>query len=171
MVDRPPSPAVPREAELIALTIVPHVIAEAATPVIDPEAPVVAAARLLADAAAEAVAVVDSTGGYLGLVGLRDVARAAAMDRLQAPVSEAMQPRHDWLVPDDAPLDALELLRTRGVEHLPVLAPAGNDAASQPGERFVGIVSRSHLVNLLHRQFERQAMQRQRQIFGIAEEP
>lgn len=165
-----PSPAVSREAELIALSLVPHVIAAAATPTITPYEPLLTAARLLADATAEAVAVVDATDGYLGLVGLRDVARAAASGALQAPVTEMMQPLHDWLAPDDAPLDALELLRARGVEYLPVLAPRGDDDVPARGERFVGVVSLSQLVRLLHRQFEQQTMQRQRQIFGVAED-
>lgn len=158
---------VPVEAELIALAVVPHVIAEGTTPVLGPGEPIVAAAALLAAARVDAVAVVGADDTYLGLVGLRDVVRAAAAGALQAPVTDVMQPRHDWLLPDDTPLDALELFRARGVEHLPVLATAAEgDGGGDPG-RLIGIVSLGQLVRLLHRQFETLSMQRQQRIFGI----
>jgi FOG: CBS domain len=167
-VNEPHAPRqVPVEAELIALAIVPHVVAEGVTPALGPGEAVLTAAALLATARAEAVAVVGADATYLGLVGLRDVVRAAAAGALQAPVAEVMQPRHDWLLPDDTPLDALELFRARGVEHLPVLAAAEGDGGGEPG-RLIGIVSLGQLVRLLHRQFESLSMQRQRQIFGVS---
>lgn len=150
------SPGVPLEAELIALSIVPHLVVDGGCPTVAAEAPVAAAAVALAEGGADAVAVVDGDGGYLGLLGLREVAHAVATATLDAPARTAMQPRRDWLAPDDTPLDALELLRARGVEHLPVL----------DGQRLVGIVSLGQLVRLLHRQFEAQALQRQQRLFG-----
>lgn len=160
-------PPIPLEAELIAFAIVPHLIADGATPTVPADSPVESAARLLAEGGGEALAVLAPSGRYLGLVGLRHITRAAAAGMLQRTVAEIMQPCADWLAPDDTPLDALELLRARGVEHLPVLELSTDDDDRRDGGRFVGIVSLGQLVRLLHRQFDRLTMQRQRRIFGM----
>ncbi len=156
-----PIPPAPAEAELIALTIVPHLVAGGAPLVIVADQAVVAAAQVLTEAAADALAVVDHQGRILGLLGLRQVTQAAAAGSLQAAVTEAMQPLGDWLAPGDCPLDALELMVVRHVEHLPVL---------DDEEQLVGIVCIRQLMPLLHRQFDALVMEQQRLIFGLPPE-
>ena len=82
------------------------------------------AAKLMTKAHVSAVLVVEE-GRLLGIVTERDLTAqvvALGADPDETPLSAIMTADPDTLEPADAPLDALELMRTRGYRHLPVVA-------------------------------------------------
>ncbi len=140
---------------MIAFTIVPDVIDGTGAATIEGTATVGEAARRLAVVDGDALAVMDEKNRVSGLIDAQGIIRAlaeagaAALDR---PLATLACPAHDVLAASDSGLDALELMRLRGVDHLPVMDAAGN---------LLGIVSRRRLCDILHRclesEFERQA--------------
>ncbi len=133
---------------MIRFTVVPDLIEGTGAASIPATSRSARRSRRLAGGDAEALAVIDETGGLFGLIEpiaiVRAIAEAgaAALDR---PVAAVARPAPDILAPDDSGLDAADLMRLRGVDHLPVVDADG---------RLLGIVSRRRLCELLHRCLE-----------------
>jgi CBS domain-containing protein len=140
---------------MIRFKIVPDVIDGTGAATIPATATVGEVARKLAGGDADALAVIDDENGLSGLIDANGIvlalaeAGAAALGR---PVAAVARPAHDILAPGDSGLDALEMMRLRAVDHLPVMDAAGC---------LLGIVSRRRLCEILHRcldnEFDRQA--------------
>ncbi|MFO1153392.1 MAG: CBS domain-containing protein [Rhodospirillales bacterium] len=145
---------------MIGITIVPDVIEGTGAASIAATATVGEAASGLAAGGAGALAVIGEGGRVSGLIDATGIVRAvaeggaAALDR---PVAAIAVPVGDTLAPGDTALDALDLLRLRDVEHLPVINSAG---------RLLGIVSRRRLGDILHRCLEAEFERRAAAVFG-----
>jgi CBS domain-containing protein len=149
---------------MIGFTIIPDVIDGTGAPSIAAAAALDDAARQLAGGDADALAVIDEAGRLSGLIDAGDIVRAiaeAGVAALERPVATAARPAHDTLAPGDSGLDALELMRLRGVDHLPVVTVDG---------RLLGIVSRRRLCELLHRCLEREFDRQAAGVFGTSPE-
>ena len=95
----------------------------------------------------------------VGIFTERDVlTRVVAEERDPAAtqISEVMTRDPDTVSPDDAAIDALDRMSTRGYRHLPVVA----------GERVVAIVSIRDLYAAVRRCLEGELRQRDAYIFG-----
>ncbi len=115
------------------------------------------AAKLMAKVHISAVLVV-ADGKLLGIVTERDLtARIVALGANpdETPLSEIMTQDPDTLEPTDAPLDALELMRTRGYRHLPVVSSGV----------VVGMVSIRDLYAATKKQLEEDVRQREAFMF------
>ena len=107
---------------------------------IDPDAPVIEAARLMKKNDIGSVVVVTPRGEVIGIVTEKDlVTRVVAENRnpLETRVREVMTP-NPVTVYDDTPLEtAARLMAERGIGHLPVVDRAG---------RLVGILAKSDIL-------------------------
>jgi CBS domain-containing protein len=147
---------------MIGFKIVPDVISGAGAASVPATATVGEAARKLAGGDADALAVIDHENEFSGLIDAEGIvlalaeAGAAALDR---PVASVARPAHDALAPGDSGLDALEMMRLRAVDHLPVMDAAGC---------LVGIVSRRRLCDILHRCLENEFDRQAADVFGAS---
>ena len=115
------------------------------------------AAKLMAKVHVSAVLVVED-GKLLGIVTERDLtARIVALGaNPDATLISAIMTRNpDPLEPGDAPLDALEMMRTRGYRHLPVVSSGA----------VVGMVSIRDLYAATKKQLEEDVRQREAFMF------
>jgi len=107
---------------------------------IDPDAPVIEAARLMKKNDIGSVVVVTPRGEVIGIVTEKDlVTRVVAENRnpLETRVREVMTP-NPVTVYDDTPLEiSARLMAERGIGHLPVVDRAG---------RLVGILAKSDIL-------------------------
>ena len=107
---------------------------------IDPDEPVVEAARLMKKHDIGSVVVVSPRGEVLGIITEKDlVTRVLAenLDPVKTTVREVMTP-NPIMVYEDTPLDiAARLMSERGIGHLPVIDRAG---------RLVGILAKSDII-------------------------
>ncbi|MFO1128514.1 MAG: CBS domain-containing protein [Rhodospirillales bacterium] len=145
---------------MIRLTVVPDLIEGNGIEAIPAAIGLGEAARLWAAGGEGALAVVDAAGRLSGLIDATAIVRALAKDgpgALDRPVGTALQGAVDVLAPGDSGLDALELMRLRAVDHLPVADADG---------RLLGIVSRRRLCDLLHRCLEREFDRQAAGVFG-----
>jgi CBS domain-containing protein len=150
---------------MIALAIVPGVVDGQGAASLAATAPLAEAVARLAASPGEALAVVADDGRLMGLIGAAEVVARLAVAgaaALALPAAAAARPADDWLMPDDAALDALELMRLRGVEHLAVLEADG---------RLAGIVSHGRLCRLLHRAYDALTDAEHRALFGVEPGP
>ena len=95
----------------------------------------------------------------VGIFTERDVLTkvvAEERDPAATQISEVMTRDPDTVSPDDAAIDALDRMSTRGYRHLPVVA----------GERVVAIVSIRDLYAAVRRSLEGELRQRDAYIFG-----
>lgn len=95
----------------------------------------------------------------VGIFTERDVLTkvvAEERDPAATRISEVMTRDPDTVSPDDAAIDALDRMSTRGYRHLPVVA----------GERVVAIVSIRDLYAAVRRSLEGELRQRDAYIFG-----
>lgn len=81
-------------------------------------------AKMMADAHIAALIVVDDNDKLIGIMTERDLTYkvlAAGLDGKETKVGAVMTENPDTLAPDDSAIDALELMRSRGYRHLPVV--------------------------------------------------
>ncbi len=107
---------------------------------IEPDEPVVEAAKLMKKHDIGSVVVVSKRGEVLGIITEKDlVTRVLAenLDPLRTTVREVMTP-NPIMVYEDTPLEiAARLMSERGIGHLPVIDRAG---------RLVGILAKSDII-------------------------
>ncbi len=139
--------------------IVPDVIAPGQQlSTLGPEATVSEAVALMRERRIGAVLVLEDQR-LAGIFTERDVLTrivAEGRDAAVAPLSEVMTRDPDTVAPDDAAIDALDRMSSRGYRHLPVVA----------GERVVAIVSIRDLYAAVRQSLERELRQRDAYIFG-----
>lgn len=107
-----------------------------------------------------AILVLDGQGHLQGIVTERDITRrivSAGRDPRATPLGEIMTPRPDTLAPDDTARDALELMRIRGIRHLPVVDDEG---------RVMGMVSVRDLYGAMQRVLEAELHETEAFVFG-----
>ncbi len=107
-----------------------------------PDNTVVEAARKMAENGVGSVLVVDERGTLIGILTEGDIVRrvvARGLNPAETHVEEVMT-RNPVTIYEDAALDAAaELMRERGIGHLPVVNEKG---------RLVGIITRSDIVRI-----------------------
>ena len=136
----------------MAQKIVPDVIGEQNVLTMTPEAGAREAAKMMASKRISAVLVVQNNR-LTGIVTERDLAKkviAGGLDPETTKLSEIMTKNPDTLSPDDSPINALELMSTRGYRHLPVVN----------GDDLVGMVSIRDLYSFVKNQLEEDIKQR-----------
>ena len=136
----------------MAQKIVPDVIGEQNVLTMTPEAGAREAAKIMASKRISAVLVVQNNR-LTGIVTERDLAKkviAGGLDPETTKLSEIMTKNPDTLSPDDSPINALELMSTRGYRHLPVVN----------GDDLVGMVSIRDLYSFVKNQLEEDIKQR-----------
>ena len=104
--------------------IIPDIVSDQKLYALTPSHTARDAAKLMTKAHVSAILVIEE-GKLLGIVTERDLTRhivALGADPDATALSEIMTADPDTLAPTDAPLDALELMRTRGFRHLPIIA-------------------------------------------------
>jgi CBS domain-containing protein len=104
---------------------------------VEPATPLVEAARRMHDRRVGAVVVTDG-GRLVGIVTERDVLRAVATERLDAPVGDLMTRAPETVGPEEAAGHAGVLMIHGGFRHLPVL----------DGDDVVGMLSIRDLVRV-----------------------
>ena len=115
------------------------------------------AAKLMSKAHVSAVLVIDE-GRLIGIVTERDLTArilAQGADPDATTLSQIISSDPDTLAPDDAPIDALEMMRERGYRHLPVVSSC----------KTVGMVSIRDLYAQAKRQLEEDVRQREAFMF------
>lgn len=120
---------------------------------------VVDAAKKMAETNIAAIIVVDGADNLVGIVTERDMTRrvlAEGKGATDVKVGDIMTKSPDTLSPDDRPLDALELMRTRGYRHLPVAS----------GGKCVGMVSIRDLYDFVHAELEKSVKETEAFVFG-----
>ncbi len=109
---------------------------------VKPDETIVDAARKMAENKIGSVVVVDDKGTIIGILTEGDIVRrvvARGLDPSQTPV-EAVMTKNPITIFEDADLAAAaELMREKGVGHLPVVNEEG---------RLVGIITRSDIVRI-----------------------
>lgn len=142
--------------------IVPGVLAAGApVPRIAADADVRAAAKAMAAAGTDALAVVDGDGGFQGIVTAADLARrglASGADPDRQPVADVMTARPDTLAPTDTVHDAFALMRGRGLCHLAVVE----------GGKPLGVVSLGSVAAALADALDRAGAETEAAVFGPA---
>lgn len=117
-----------------------------------------AASKQMATAKVSALVVLDK-GRLVGIVTERDITVkvvAAGLDADATTVGAVMTKNPDTLKPGDTADHALEMMRTRGYRHLPVV----------DGDKVIGLISVRHLYNALRSRLEADLRQRDAYIFG-----
>ncbi len=113
--------------------VVPDVISGQSLSILPPTSMVREAAKLMAERKIGAVIIAEE-GRLVGIVTERDIAyRVVALDRdpRSTPIDAVMTSDLATIAPEEAPIEALRLMRRTGCRHLPVL----------DGERIVGMLS------------------------------
>ncbi len=90
----------------------------------DPSATLVAAARTMVDHRIGALVVIDEDGRLTGIVSERDLMRSIVADAeglFERRVEDVMTRSVATCAPDDSLVEALYLMNTRRIRHLPVL--------------------------------------------------
>ncbi len=104
-----------------------------------------AAVETMASARASSIVVVGQRGEPVGILTDRDIMRRIVkterFDLVETPVSEVMTANVVTLTPDDTLYQALFLLSSKGIKHLPLVEPA-------EGGRLAGIVTLRQLLKL-----------------------
>lgn len=119
---------------------VPHPLIDATEVTLDSRAPAIRAVEMLDRAVAKIVLVVDKNGKLIGSVVDGDIRRALLKGcTLNSPVREVMHP-DPYVLPVDAPRQRiLEMMRTMGIRHIPLITDSG---------RIAGLVAYDELSGL-----------------------
>ena len=136
----------------MAQKIIPDVIGEQNVLTLVPDETAREAAKVMGANRISAVLVVQDNR-LIGIVTERDLAKkviAGGLDPETTKLSEIMTANPDTLSPDDSPINALELMSTRGYRHLPVVN----------GDDLVGMVSIRDLYSFVKNQLEEDIKQR-----------
>ncbi len=140
------------------LRIIPDVVQPGGFEPVSPSATVDRAARQMAERELGALPVSDEGGNLLGILTDRDITRrvvAAGLDPKMTEVARVMTAPPDTLCPDDSAGDALELMRIRGLTHIPVVQ----------GGKAVSIVSVLDLCGVVSREMENGFRNAQSEVF------
>jgi len=146
------------------LKIIPDVVQAGGFETVSPSATVHQAAHRMAERDQGVLPVEDEVGNLVGVLTERDLARwmiSAGNDPKQALVAQAMTARPDTLRPDDSATDALELMRIRGLTHIPV---AGDDGKT------VSIVSALDLCRAVSGEMDAMFQKAQSEVFDLPHE-
>lgn len=117
------------------------------------------AAKQMLDCNVAAVVIVDADRKLIGIVTERDITRrviARDLDPKKTRLADIMTANPDTLGPDDSPLNALELMRTREYRHLPVVDQG----------RVVGMVSIRDLYAAVKIELEHDIRETEAFVFG-----
>lgn len=139
--------------------IVPCIVSGQRLCVLDGDASVREAARLMADRHIGCVMIVED-GRLEGIFTERDLTVrivAKGRDPAKTKLSQVMTKNPDTVSPDDTPAAALERMRERGFRHLPVL----------DGDRIVGIISIRDLYAEVNSELKDDIRHRDAFIFGV----
>lgn len=140
--------------------IIPDIVKEQAITSIAPEATVVDAAKLMAEANTAAVVVLNPDNKMIGILTERDIARRVVAQDIHpksVKVSDIMTANPDTLDPADNASDALELMVTRGYRHLPVSTADGH---------CIGMVSIRDLYSSVKESLEEDIRETEAFVFG-----
>ncbi|MBY0431816.1 MAG: CBS domain-containing protein, partial [Rhodospirillales bacterium] len=114
------------------MKIVPDIVNNQTVCSIPKTARVHLAAKVMADRGVGAVVVTNAEGRLEGIVTERDIAIKVVAEGLNpdnVTVEDIMTPDPDCLDPNDTALDVLEMMRSRGYRHLPVVNGNGKVVA------------------------------------------
>jgi len=142
----------------MARAIIPHVVNGQEIYDLAKTASVKEAAKLMAEKRIAAVMITENDQ-LIGIVTERDLTMrviAKGADPEKTTLAEIMTADPDTLRPNDRPSVALELMRSRGYRHLPVVDDG----------KPVGIVSIRDLYDAVHERLERDVRDRDAFIFG-----
>ena len=109
---------------MLSLRIHPNVLKEQIIHGLGPKDTVLDGANLMVRHDISAIVIFGDDGKLVGIVTERDLTRRVLADGLDSEATalgDIMTKDPDTLSPDDAILDALELMRTRRYRHLPVV--------------------------------------------------
>ncbi|MSP80231.1 MAG: CBS domain-containing protein [Rhodospirillales bacterium] len=104
--------------------IIPDVVPRRNIRTVKVDTTILDCAKVMAEIHVAAMIVVDDAGKLIGILTERDMVQrvlAKGLDPAQTSVGTIMTPNPDTLSPDDAALDALELMTSRNYRHLPVV--------------------------------------------------
>ncbi len=144
---------------MLNLRIMPDIVDDQTIYKLDQTDSVLDAANLMVRHDISAVVVLDDSGKLLGIVTERDLTRrvlADGLDPADTAVDAVMTDNPDTLAPDDAVVDALELMRTRRYRHLPIVKDG----------QVMGIVSMRDLYDAVQDSLEQSMRETEAFIFG-----
>ena len=104
--------------------IIPDVVPRRSIRTVKEETPILECAKAMTEIHVAAMIAVDDAGRLIGIVTERDMVQrvlAKGLDPVKTTVGAIMTRNPDTLAPDDAALDALELMTSRNYRHLPVV--------------------------------------------------
>lgn len=104
--------------------IIPDVVPRRNIRTVKEQTSILECAKLMTEIHVAAMIVVDDTGKLIGILTERDMVQrvlAKGLDPVKTTVGKIMTSNPDTLAPDDAALDALELMTSRNYRHLPVV--------------------------------------------------
>lgn len=146
------------------LKIIPDVVQPSAPETLSASATVQQAALHMAERDLGAVSVDDGEGNMIGILTDRDLTRrviAADLDPKHTDVANIMTARPDTLRPDDTAIDALELMRLRGLTHIAVV----------DGGKTLGLVSVLDLCRVVSREMDAVFQKTQSEVFDPPDDP
>jgi CBS domain-containing protein len=104
--------------------IIPDVVPRRNIRTVKEQTTILDCARLMTEIHVAAMIVVNDNGKLIGIVTERDMVQrvlAKGLDPAKTTIVKVMTPNPDTLSPDDAAMDALELMTSRNYRHLPVV--------------------------------------------------
>ncbi len=140
--------------------IIPHIVNNQHICELGPDGTAYDAAKQMLDCNVAAVVILDAERKLVGIVTERDITRrviARDLDPKKTPLADIMTENPDTLAPDDSPLSALELMRTREYRHLPVVDKSG---------RVAGMVSIRDLYAAVKIELEHDIRETEAFVFG-----
>lgn len=143
----------------VPLRIEPDVVKDPKVYPLPVEATAEQAAQRMAQNGAGAVVVIDADGRFAGIVTDQDIVRevvAKGRDARTVELATLVKRDADCIAPSDLAVDALELMRIRGVSHLPVVVE----------ERVIAVVSIGDICAALRQTLDVQIHTHQAAFFG-----
>ena len=104
--------------------IIPDVVPRRNIRTVKESTSIIECAKLLTEIHVAAMIVVDDVGKLIGIITERDMVQrvlAKGLDPIKTTVGKIMTANPDTLSPEDAAMDALELMTSRNYRHLPVV--------------------------------------------------
>ena len=104
--------------------IIPDVVPRRNIRTVKEQTSILECAKVMTEIHVAAMIVVDDAGKLIGIVTERDMVQkvvAKGLDPIKTGVGKIMTANPDTVAPDDAAMDALELMTSRNYRHLPVV--------------------------------------------------
>ena len=139
--------------------IIPHIVQNQRICELTEESTAYEAAKQMMDCNVAAVVVINEEGALTGIMTERDVTRrviARDLDPRKTKLRDIMTREPDTLAPGDSAVNALELMRTRGYRHLPVIDTG----------KVVGMVSIRDLYEVAKEDLEHGIRETEAYVFG-----